>query len=50
MDFYTWMRQCWPTRQDLDQLCADTGCSLENLSVKDEESGNSVLSLVLNIY
>ena len=65
MDFYTWMCQCWPTRKDLHQLCADTRCSLEDLpGVIDDKGGwqervkhnlmithaNSGKHMKLNIY
>ena len=31
MNPYIWMCQCWPTNKGLHQLCAATGCRLEDL-------------------
>ena len=30
---FIWICQCWPTSKNFNQLCVDTGCSLEDLSV-----------------
>ena len=32
IDSYPWMLESWPTSKDLHQLCANTGCSLEDQS------------------
>ena len=40
MNSYTWTHQCLLTSKDLHHLCADTGCSLENVpGVMDERDG-----------
>ena len=31
MVFYTWVCLCWPFCKNLDQLCVDTECSLEDM-------------------
>ena len=48
MDPFTWTCQCWSTNKNLQQLCADIGCSLEDLprtmigTNGERESGRSV--------
>ena len=41
----------WPTKMYLQQLCTDTGCSLENLpGVMERESGKSMLAAQLYFF
>ena len=55
MNPYTLTRQCWLTSKNLQQLYADTGCSLEDLTEemddrdgwRERESGKSMLSVQL---
>ena len=56
MDSYTWLCQCWPISKNLQQICADTGCSLEDLlgpmvdrdRWRERESGKSMPSAQLD--